>query len=264
METNAPSQQQAKTPKIRSVAYPSVSIHASVELAKKIDDEFTDVVFTPRENISKNLKLGGGALDRNLSSCVQYGLLVLKPKVGYKPSSLFKSIKRPLPTENVNDLYKQCLQHPELYKKLIIEFSNKQLPSISGLANILDRLYSVKGDAAEKAARVFINNLEALELIGADNTLSLEGGITPTEDVSENDDEGVDAPSQPPHVILPLPQSTANSSNSQQNRFIEAPKTKEIPIFFKDGREAKVILPIDFTDDEIRRVHKVIGGYLPD
>ena len=40
-------------------------------------------------------------------------------------------------------------------------------------------------------------------------------------------------------------------------------KIKEIPVFLNgDNREAKVILPIDFSQDDLKRIVKVIGAYI--
>lgn len=68
-----------------------------------------------------------------LSSCVQYELLELKSNDGYKPSIRYKKIKKPLPSENVNNFYLDCFKAPELYKRLITEVAGRQLPEVAGL-----------------------------------------------------------------------------------------------------------------------------------
>jgi hypothetical protein len=251
---------EGRKPRIRSVAYPSYTIQACYELTSKIDKIFTDVVYTPREDISERIGVSGGSFLMQLSSCVQYDLLELKSKDGYKPTAIYKKIKRPLPEENVNDFYIECLNAPELYKKLITDFKDRQLPQVEGLANILDRKYGVVGNASLQAAKVFLKNLENLELISVDNVLKLDGGIAPIEEVLVEDFTKNEEPIQnQPHTTLLL----TNSNNENVNRSTNNNQVKEIPIFLKGGREAKIVMPIDFTDEDMLRVSKVINGYLP-
>jgi hypothetical protein len=249
-----------RKPRIRSVAYPSYTIHSCFELTSKIDKIFTDVVYTPREDISERLGISGGAFLMQLSSCVQYDLLEIKSKDGYKPTAIYKKMKRPLPDENVNDFFLECLQAPELYKKLINDFKDRQLPQLEGFANILDRKYGVVGNASLQAAKIFLKNLAALELISVDNIFKIEGGITPVEEVLPGDYTAKEEPIQIQSHKVTLLQAphTENASTLNSNL-----KTKEIPIFLKDNREAKIIVPIDFDDEDALKIYKVVGGYLP-
>lgn len=262
--TNISNPDRIKTPRIRSVAYPSYTAVNCYDLVNRIDKVFTDVVYTPREDISKQLSLSGGALMMQLSSCVQYDLLDLKSKEGYKPTELYKKIKRPLPDENVNDFYIECLQAPELYKKLILDFKDKQLPQVSGLANILDRRYSVKGNASNIAAKIFLKNLEAHGLIDDDNILRFDAAITPFEEVTP-DSNMVNGPAiQYNSKPLLLNQ---NGDIKKIGTIVPNTEFTEIPIFSNetDGtkREWKVLLPLDFTDADVMRTIKVLNGYLP-
>ena len=251
-----------KTPKIRSVAYPSYSISSCIELTSLIDAEFTDIVYSLREDISKNLGLSGGALLMRLSSCVQYGLLELKSKEGYKPTPLYKKISKPLPSENVNDFLKECLLNPELYKKLINEFSNRQLPSTNGLANILDRNYAVKGNASTLAAKIFLNNLFALDLVDVDNTLNMDGQLIHTKDVVQEVVPEVYDDTQ--KKVLLLTDSESAKINEKTTTVRQVLSTEiEIPIFLRGGRGARLIVPADFSDEDMQRVAKVVNGYLP-
>jgi hypothetical protein len=255
-----------KAPRVRSVAYPSYGILACVSLTGRIAKEFTDLVFTPREDISKHLNLSGGALLMQLSSCVQYGLLTMKSKEGYKPTDLYKKINRPLPEENTNDFLKECLQKPELYKKLLVDLKDKELPTQAGLANILDRKYSVKGNAAALATKIFFKNLEDLYMI-SNNSFSFDLEIEPTELLDEDDNsnrmfentnQGTNQPQtkeQPPLYLLNPPQS--HIKQDENLRYIE------IPIPLKDGRKAKLLMPERYTDEDIAKVYKVVNGYLP-
>lgn len=213
------------------------------------DKEFTSVVFTPKEAISKTLDVTGGRFFMNLSSCVQYGLLELKSREGYKPTQLFKKIQKPLTNENANDFLNECFQSPDLYKKLIEYFNEKQLPSINGLANLLDRNYGVKGVASTIAAKVFLKNAEALGLIGEGNTLKLESYIPFEENKTE---EGKDNKT-PPVLLIDPPK--------KEVPFFQY-EIREIPVFLQNKREAKLTLPVDFTDDDLNRIIKVLNAYV--
>ena len=255
-----------KPPRVRSVAYPSYGILSGVAFTGRIAKEFTDLVFTPREDISKHLNLSGGALLMQLSSCVQYGLLTMKSKEGYKPTELYKKISRPLPDENTNDFLKECLQKPELYKKLLVDLKDKQLPTQAGLANILDRKYGVKGNASTIATKIFYKNLDDLHMI-SNNSFSFDLEIEPVETLEENEEsngmfEGANqnanqsqSKEQPPLYLLNPPKD--RSRYDQNKDYIE------IPIQLKDGKKAKLWMPDGYTDEDIMKVHKVVSGYLP-
>jgi hypothetical protein len=242
-------EQPDKTPRLRSVAYPSYTLEASIELTEKIDKKFSDVVYSSRDAISKNLNLSGGALLMNLSSCVQYGILEMKQTVGYKPTAIYKKIKRPLPDEKLTDTYLECFKNPELYKKLIRDFGGKELPEESGLSNILDRNYGVVGNASSIAAKTFFKNLEFIGLIGSDNIFTVEvGSDNGLKDIKKDEAKFKGEP-PPPKPPLGLPLSTTLSDI-------------EIPVFLKGGRQAKIVIPGDFSDEDIARISKVINGYV--
>jgi len=243
----------------RSSPYPSYTIESCVKFTTRVDDEFLDIDFTPVQDISNTLNLSGGAFLQQLSSCVQYGLLELKQKVGYKPSLLFKKIRKPLPSENVNDLLVECLQRPSLYKRLINDLREKQLPSEKGLANTLDRNYAIKGNAANLAAKVFIKNIASLGLVSPDNILKLDASYIPFEEADEVEvsEEVVETKAEKPQLLALTEQ---RKPAAEEKSF----KTREIPVFLQgDNREAKLVLPIDFTEDDLKRIVKVLNAYLP-
>lgn len=195
-----------------------------------------------------------------LSTCVQYKLLELKSGSGYKPTDKFKKIKSPLPSENVNDTLIECFQSPPLYRKLITEFKDKPLPSEMGLANILERNYGIYGNASNIASKVFLKNIDKLGLKTSDNILRLDPIYIPFEETQEDEDsqtkKNVVGNQQNNQLILPPTKPKEEKPNDS--------KTKEIPVFLQgNNREAKVVLPIDFTDDDLKKVIKVLNGYLP-
>lgn len=243
-----------KANRLRSVAYPSYTIESCVNFTKRVDKEFTTVRYTPKEAIAETLGTSGGAFLMQLSTCVQYGLLDLKQKEGYKPTGLFKKIEKPLEGENPNDFLNECLNRPPLYKKLLTDFKDKQLPSEIGLANMLDRNFGVKGGAATIAARIFLKNVKSLGLITEGNLLKIDSYITFVEATNDNET-----------LTSPPVKEMSNFLLTQTSNIKEfAPKfsTREIPVFYGVDREAKAILPADFTNEELKKFIKVLSGYL--
>ena len=249
-----------KIPHIRSVSYPAYPIDSSVVLVTKIDKEFTSTVFTPKDAISKSLGMSGGNFLMQLSSAVQYGLLELKSGEGYKPTELFIKIKKPMPHESVQDALVECVNHPKLYKQLIAEFKEKQLPSEAGLANILDRLYGVKGSAAETAAKIFMKNLKSLGLLTDDSILKMGSYIAFVESTnSSGSNDNLENINEPvtQTVYLPVPEKINTPTPHPIGR-------RSIPVFLQgENREATLILPMDFSEDDLKRIIKVLNAYLP-
>lgn len=254
-----------KRPRIRSVAYPSYTLESSVKIGTKINGEFSSLNFIPIDAISKFIGLSGGAFLMQLSSCVQYGLLQLKKREGYKPTELLNNIIKPLPNENVDDSLLQCLMKPELYKKLFHDFKDKQLPSESGLANTLDRLYSVKGNGAKLAAKVFLKNITTAKLVSPSNELKISSYIPFVElnEIENSDEEDDNSLGVKIHqTFLPVTNETTTKTTTPNQYLKDNNEFKEIPIFLSNKREAKVMLPIDFSDDDLNRIVKILSAYV--
>jgi len=251
-----------KKPRQRSSAYPAHTIAACIAFTKKIDVHFSNVSFTHQDLISKALKQSGGTFLMLLSSSAQYGLLDKSSGEGYKPSAHFKKIDKPLPDENKDEFILECFPKPKLYRKLIGQFRDKQVPSEIGLANILERKYSIFGQASELAASVFFLNANSLKLIGEDQILRIDVDIHSSDDGLDDETEDVKPNNKPkkpqPKISIPNPGSVKNPVFTPPPQV----KTKEIPIFLKDNREAKLVLPADFDDEDIRKTVKVLTSYL--
>ena len=244
----------------RSVAYPAYTLDSCITFASKVDDQFTSAVYASAEDISKVLQTSGGAFLTQLSSCTQYGLLDLKKGEGYKSTNWLKKIKTPLPAENVNDTKIECLSKPPLYKKLISEFKDKQLPSEPGLANILNRNYELHGVGPKIAAKVFLKNLTAIGLIAAGNVLKLDTYIPFVEDEVQEKEEQNEPEEDKPKVQLLITEK--NPPNTPPLNGVNKER-KQIPIFLIENRQAIVDLPLDFTEEDLKRVVKVLNAYLP-
>lgn len=262
METTTPNAESKpatgdhKKPRQRSAAYPSYTIEHCITFTAKIDKAFSSVSHTPQESISKTLGQSGGAFLMILSSSVQYGLLDKSSGEGYKPTDLFKKIQKPLPDENVSDFKLECFSKPKLYKTLIEHYKDKQLPAEEGLANTLERKHDIKGNASATAAKVFYSNVRALGLLSQqDNILRIDTYIPFVEENNNGDQNSKDEN----HLLLPPAQANTPPI------FTPPPtvnKVREIPVFLKGGREARLSLPNDFEDDDLQRIVKVLSAYI--
>jgi len=250
------SDQLKKPPRPRSKPYPAFTIDHCVTFAQKVDTAFSSIGFTPQASISKTLEQSGGGFLTLLSSCVQYGLLDKSTGDGYKPSELFKKISRPLPGEKIEDSKLECFRTPTLYTAIIQAYAGKQVPAEAGLANILDRLHFVIGDASILASKVFYKNAKALKVLDDNNVLRLSSNAPPVEERKEEEEQAQpdvqshnqthQPPPNHPPVVLQLPPSTF----------------KEIPIVLKNKGEAKLLLPPDADDDDLKRIIKVLTAYV--
>jgi len=152
------SETEAKTKRIRSVAYPSFTIGDCIALTSQIYKFFGDSTYTSRAALSKRLTIRESNLQRQVSSCVQYGLLVVKPKEGYKPGEPFLKLYDPLPDENIGGVFISLFLKPELYKSIVERFNGKLLPQEEGLASILYRKQKVAEKVSSFVAKIFIES----------------------------------------------------------------------------------------------------------
>jgi hypothetical protein len=244
-----------KNQRFRSVAYPSYTIQDSVELTRKINQLFGNSSYNKREDLAQELDMSVGNLLMKLSTATQYGLLEMKSGEGYKPTHLFTSIYKPLTEEEKSKSELECLYKPELYSKLIEHYKGKQLPAIGGLSILLFRSYKVSEDASNRAAKIFLQNLSDLNLVDEENRLKidLENEIPPTDENVK-----VEIP-----TMLPQPKPQINYTESIQDIGHQLVSTAPpIPIFLKgEGRIAKLLLPLDFTNDDIDYIKKVLDVY---
>lgn len=242
-----------KSPKIRSVAYPSYSIAHTLTLTETIYKLFGNSVCIPIEKIAEKTDVSESYLQQQLSSCVQYGFLELKSKEGYKPTNLFIKIYKPLPTENVRQSKIEAFLNPELYKK-IIEQENNTNHTIDSLATLLYRSFKVAEKAAGKAAGIFIQNAVDLNLINADNFFSIEGDFKTKDETEFEEIDEKDKIKDGEIRFLPPP------TNNQRN-----PKISTYPpiqVILDDGSISETFIPNGFNKSDIERIIRVLTAYI--
>lgn len=247
-----------KAARVRSVAYPSNTIEHCVGLTSDIFKIFGNV-FATREAISKQLEISDSHLQTQLSSCVQYGLLELKSKEGYKQTPLFTKIYKPLQSERKEDALLEAFKNPELYKNIIREHDNQTLTA-TGLAIILFRNHRVSDNASTIAAKVFIDNAAALGLINEDNLFSVNNIVSIAEplELSENIPSLNNTPKDDEVIYLP-PNNIEQNINNNSKKYDFPP----IPVFVDDdGNVAEIYLPKGFNRAHIERIIKVLTAQI--
>lgn len=169
----------------RSNSYPSISIEEALELTTLINKN-GGYHFIKLEDIANITKKSIGGMSQKVGSAVQYNLLEMKPGIGYRPSDLFKRISKPLSATERRQSLIAAFNSPKLYLELISKLEGNPLPSEGILTNILERDHHIYDDAAKKAAMVFLENLQDLNLRNSNDELDFatEGQQDETSEVN--------------------------------------------------------------------------------
>lgn len=128
-----------KSNRERSVAYPSTNLETAIELISKLRSELGKGPYS-REDAAKGLGYSGisGASARSVAALVQYGLLIRNGNT-YSISELAEEITHP--TDETGEKRRQSIviaaKSPKLFQKIIDRFKNQSLPGL--LENILVR-----------------------------------------------------------------------------------------------------------------------------
>jgi len=245
-------------PRQRSSAYPSYTINFCVEFTKKFHQHFGNSTYNQREEIAKVLKVSVGHMQTQLSSSVYYGLVDMKQKIGYKISASFLGIYKPIDEEEKHQALIDCLLRPELYKKLLKQFGNNTVPSVSALSTILFRNHNIAEAASEGAAETFIQNLRDLNIIDVDNYLLLDREIG-----GDDGEQNASAIKEPPKnndfsIQVPEVKVYEVPKKSNVETLEEIPETYPILIPLKEGRLARLIVPKNYTNEDLNKITKFI------
>jgi hypothetical protein len=220
----------------RSSSYPAYTINESISMVKQIYTQYGDSTYLTRVDVAGILGLSTPSVNIRVSSCVQYNLLDVKVKEGYKPTELFKKIYKPLHEEEVINSKVEAFGCPKLYKKLIVKFAGNHLPKKNALANLLTRDYGIADKAADKAADVFFKNIEDLNIL-ENNILNLDSAKEIKEDETEKG----------------LSENT-NNIERNTNANVKFTDEKKVAKYDSTSYESRII-PIYLTNDKVAELH---------
>ncbi len=243
---------QEKKEIVTGVSYPVESIRESLEDIQKIFNETGTINPVPKETISTLLGKKPASLIMNFSTWKQYGIVNDLRIKGFLPTAVYKKyIDKTYPTDERNAMLTMFKSAP-LYIKLIDNLDGKQLPSEEKFSNILkDAPYNVSANSADRAAKVFYQNLRELGLIGTNNTFLFNNNpsiIKPDAKVQDKDKTD-------PNFTTP--------PADKKDVLDEGVITILIPL--KSGadgvkRKANLIVPDDYTDADLKRVEKFVAA----
>jgi hypothetical protein len=240
-----------KAPRVRSSAYPPFSLPTSLDFVKKFHQNFGTTTFTTREHAAKVLGMSLSNVVAYLSAATQYDLCEMKVKEGYKPSNLFIRIYRPIDETEKKEALLIALYAPDLYNRLLGELNNTELPSLAGLATILFRKYNIAEAASKGAARVFLDNLEWMELV-KDGVLKIN-----THSVATEPEVPVETIEAQPY----RPQLGYSPEKKQDEKILLLNQEQySIPIPLKGGRSARLIVPDAYTNEDLDKIVKFIDA----
>ena len=160
--------------------------------------------------------------------------------------------------DGIRRLRREAVQQPELYRQLIEEFSDRQLPNTEKLARqlFLATKYGILKDAADTAARVFLDSVRFAGLVDANNFLRVN-------DVSDVGSVPASPSDQSQHQRPTSPQDsgTQPQPNTIQNPGIIFPVNEHldrIEVQLTGGRRAYLFVPVPLPAREKDRLKKYI------
>lgn len=159
----------------RSTRYPGVPLAESVELCRFIEGHGLDGLTAADIATSlgyKNIKTN--TFSARLSAARQFGLLHLKDE-GYSLTSLARSILHPVDPTELPKLHRQALMEPPLYSELASQFTDKKLPDVAILGNVLYHNHQIIASAKQAAAEAFFESARFAGALGEDNVFRPSG-----------------------------------------------------------------------------------------
>lgn len=233
---------------MRSTAYPSITLMNSIKIAEKIYQHYGDISQIKGEDLGKIFNKLYTSMKTDISSCVQYGLLELKKGKGYRPTALFKQIYKPISDEEKGLALLASFKRPKIYNKLISLYNNSYLPTPSALSNDLHRNYGITEKASIKAASIFIDNVNDLNLKKDDNlkveSINLEEQQLDSFEVNPSENN-INKP-----AVLDRSEQVSNIGFDD--------KLKRIDILLTNKKKGVLYIPSDINEDDLKLLQKQI------
>jgi len=245
-------------PRQRSSAYPAYTLDYCLIFVDQIYSNFGASLFASREQIAEALGASVGGIQRKIGSSVQYGLLELRSKEGYKTTNLFTSYKRPVPPNSEIDYIVQALKTPTIYAQIFEQFENNIIPSEKPMSNIFFQNYGVSEKSCEDAASVLFQNLNKYELLNEERVLILDKSTNEyleeeyVEDVEDvyNESVGDHIPKMPLIKIPPKDHRDNSQENNKDDYKLSVGDKIPFNVPLKGRRTAQLLLPDDMSNTD--------------
>ena len=191
-------------------------------------------------------QLSPDSIKQHLTSSQQYKLLELKFGVGYKITDLFKRIFLPVNDAEQKAAIIESLKSPDTYQPLFKEYEFHILPPLSGIKNHFVRNHHFKEEIAEKTAQIFLDNLTTYGLIDTRGVLT--SGMK-VQSVNKPEVNGSDKP---------VEQKEEKQEKQESNKYQPNSNEIEVTIPLKTKSPARLILPSDYTDEDLDRIGRFV------
>lgn len=228
----------------RSNSFTVKTLPEIISFGENIYKELGSHTYFDKDAIARANGVTYFAIKQTLSTAQQYGILLNKWGGGYKLTDLFISIVHPKNDQEYNESIITSLNTPEIFKKLNEAFNNKRLPNLSGITNTIIRDSGLKQDNATRVANIYVENLKHFGLLDNNGFVALS--ISPNRNTQTQTGNGADTPPPPPP---PFVEDTKPPLNKD---------LQDILIPLKERREAHLIIPIDYKDEDINRILKFV------
>jgi len=232
-----------KKPRERSKEYPLFTQKFCIEFTDTINSKLGNR-FSSADQLAKTFGKSVSTLGSQLSSCKQYDLLELKKGEGYKPTEWYYKVTRGRTDEDKREATIHCIRSPYIYNDLFEKYEGQELPS--DLPSIFYWDYKITESAKDGAAKIFLENIQDLNLLTEDGKLI----------ISHRDAKQVDP------VIPPVDHAagmggfreTPHADTFKPTHKLPSIGLKRSDVKVSTGRFVTVEFPEDLTSAEIDRL----------
>jgi hypothetical protein len=226
------------------VPYPVEPVLESLATIGKIVASFGSSAVISKEDISKETGKKQATLNLHYSTYQQYGILEKVHGKGFRTTSLYKKYADKVYASHEREALLQMFKNAPLYSKIIDKLNNEYLPAEEKFAILLKgEPYNVTESAAERASKIFFDNVRALNLV-----VNNKFQYSPLSN-------GAETP----------PNGQAKDGHTPPPNRDPAPNTITITIpFKKKGSKAVLSLPDDYEDADIDKIARIVQAYKQD
>ena len=230
-----------------SVDYPYYSLDESIDFVKKIYS------IAGRSSISVEMiasslsvKTNSNSFTYSLSSARQFGLIT-KNNDQISLTEKAKQIIVPSPDFNVDEILKELVQSPPLYKTIIDKYEGLPLPEQGTLSNVLFH----EGVVEAKKTKAAISLIKSLEF----------SGIMTSDRIIHNNSETM------PEAHNPVKDNGQNVKKVEDKKieYMDQPASpgqQILNLALANNRCVKIALPSDINHNEVERLKKVLDNVI--